>query len=562
MTGPEGPDYTHLHGLDGLGGEVYARWVRVAIVVVLIGYSVVTLADVLVLRTQDRWFALVTQGVTVLAALAALLLSYRGKVSLAAGLTLAAVWVELHSSLPISGLNATSLIVMPVLVCAGGMLGGGRAGYAMAAITAVTIPIVTVAGTLLRGEPVGFSPSGAYLWVITTASMFAAAALVQLGLESFGRVLAGAQAGERRMANLQQYAPDGMVATDQDGRIVSVNPRAEALLRSVRGTLVGRSLAQILQGVCEDDGAASAWFDLAAEPGAATRVLRMRRDDGEPVYLEALVTPLPWADGSTGLLLTLRDVTEQERAAANERELRTQLEHSQRLEAVGRLAGGVAHEFNNLLTVVGGAAELLLADGKGTQGDLAAEILAAKVRGSNLTRQLLAFARKDLVKPRRLSLTEVVRELESLLRRFVSDEVALEVDLRWDTVPVLADQSQVEQVLVNLVVNAKDAVGARGTVTVGVAPGGTPRSFLDRSWTVPTSAVELWVEDSGSGMDTATQLRVFEPFFTTKPRGYGTGLGLATVHGIVSQNGGTIEVISEPGRGTAFLVRWPAADGA
>jgi PAS domain S-box-containing protein len=536
--------------------------VRIAILVALTGYGLVTVGDLLIFAGEDRSFALATKAMVLVAGIVALFLLTRGRVRMGAGVTLAAVWVELHSAFPLSGLNASSLIVMPVLVSAGGMLVGGRAGFALAGLTSVTMPAVAVAGMISRGEPIVFGASEAYLWVITVAAMFASASLVQLGLESFMRVLAGAQASERRMTNLQHHAHDGMVATDREGRIVSVNPRAEALIRSARGSLVGRSLAEALQGVCEDEEPWRWWSEISLEGGPVTRTLRGRDENGERLWLETQASLIPWADGSVGLQLTLRDITGQERAAENERALRAQLEHAQRLEAVGRLAAGVAHEFDDLLTVVGGAAELLLADAKGAQAELAADILAAKLRGAALTRQLLAFARKDRVQPRCLSLTGVVRDLEPLLRRFVPDGVALDLDLTTETAAVVADQSQVEQVLVNLVVNARDAVGTRGVVTVGVTGAGEQRSFLDRTWRVAPETVELWVEDSGCGMDAQTRARVFEPFFTTKPRGHGAGLGLSTVHGIVSQNGGTLEVMSEPGKGAVFLVRWPVSPEA
>jgi PAS domain S-box-containing protein len=556
------PDYSRLKGMDDLGGDVYVRWVRIAILVVLVGYGLTTVADLLVFEAQGRSWALVTKGGTMAAAVAALYLVSHGRARLAAGLTLGAVWLELHAALPLSGLDASSLIVLPVLVSAGGMLVGGRAGYVMAGVTAVTVPAFALIGTLVRGDQVALSPGATYLWVITSVCMFAAAALVQLGLESFARVLTGARASEDRMANLQRHAPDGMVATDEDGRIVSLNPRAEALLAAPGASLIGRPLREAFATVCDEDDAPDRWLDPSSDAFAATQTLRMRDGSGARLLIEAQSTPVPWADGSVGHQLTLRDVTEQERAAANERILRAQLEHSQRLEAVGRLAGGVAHEFNNLLTVVGGAAELLLVDSKGPAAELAAEILAAKVRGATLTKQLLAFARKDLVQPRRLSLTAVVGELEPLLCRFVSENVRLRLDLTAETAAVVADQAQVEQVLVNLVVNARDAIRGRGDVTVGVAAGGAERSFRERTWVVPRETVELWVEDTGSGMDEETRAHLFEPFFTTKPRGDGTGLGLAMVHGIVSQNGGSLEVLSEPDHGTVFLVRWPVSPGA
>ncbi len=232
--------------------------------------------------------------------------------------------------------------------------------------------------------------------------------------------------------------------------------------------------------------------------------------------------------------------------------LHAQLEQAQKMEAVGRLAGGVAHDFNNLLTVIGAGAEFLKESADPMVRDLADEIAAAQERGARLTRQLLAFARRDVTQPRSVDLCHVVTELEPLMRKLAGAQAPLRLDLAgpaW----IVADPGQVEQILLNLVANARDAMPEGGTLTVAVA---TAAAGYERP---PAGFVVLRVEDTGTGMTEAVRAHIFEPFFTTKPRGRGTGLGLPMVHGIVTQNGGRVDVDSEPGRGTAVKVFWPEA---
>jgi signal transduction histidine kinase len=311
-----------------------------------------------------------------------------------------------------------------------------------------------------------------------------------------------------------------------------------------------------------DAGDWSAETLIRTAPEDDVRALRLLSPDGNLRWAECTVGVVAWDDGSSGLQVVLRDVTERRHAEEAQQLLRSQLEHAQRLEAVGRLAGGVAHEFNNILTIVGGAAELLASEDDGEVQVLAREIVAAKGRGASLTKQLLSFARKDLIQPRRMGLCESVGDMEALLRRFLTERIHFTLALAESSPQVVADRAQVEQVIVNLVLNAKDAISGDGSVTVGVADAGTERAWADATeWTVEPGTVELWVEDDGRGMDADTRARIFEPFFTTKPRGQGTGLGLATVHGIVIQNGGRIRVLSEPGVGTSVMVVWPTATG-
>jgi nitrogen-specific signal transduction histidine kinase/CheY-like chemotaxis protein len=239
-----------------------------------------------------------------------------------------------------------------------------------------------------------------------------------------------------------------------------------------------------------------------------------------------------------------------------------QLRQAQKMEAIGRLAGGVAHDFNNLLMAIRGYAELLvqeLGEGDDRRND-AEEILKAADRAAGLTRQLLAFSRRQVITQQAVALDQVVENTKNMLERLIGEEVRLETEVWPGLTPVLADSTQVEQILVNLVVNARDAIAGSGTITIelrniefdniGVAahPGLKPGDY-----------VEMSVTDNGSGMDAETAAKIFEPFFTTKENGKGTGLGLATVYGIVQQNSGAIEVQSNIGHGTTFFIYLPVA---
>ncbi len=258
-------------------------------------------------------------------------------------------------------------------------------------------------------------------------------------------------------------------------------------------------------------------------------------------------------DGTPSILAFGVDISEKESAEEEQRLLQAQLQHAQKMEAVGLLAGGVAHDFNNLLTVIGGCGEILMEIGDEEVRELTQEILDSQERGAALTQQLLAFARRDIIQAEDLSLPEVLRGMEVLIRRVLTERVQLRMDLQEGAV-VRADRGQLEQVVLNLAANAKDAMPDGGTLTIrvgGEGGGGDVRDFGEY--------VALTLSDTGQGMDAKTLERVFEPFFTTKPRGKGTGLGLSTVHGIVSQNGGRIVVESEPGVGTTIRILWPAA---
>ncbi len=279
---------------------------------------------------------------------------------------------------------------------------------------------------------------------------------------------------------------------------------------------------------------------------------------GEKRHLLVSAHPMRNVDGEQyGVVSTFHDITAG-------RELEEQLRQSQKMEAVGRLAGGVAHDFNNMLAVVNGYSQLLLSR---PDLDSAAklqlrEIQQAGERAASLTGQLLAFSRKQVVAPRRLDLRAVLSNMGGMLRRLIGEDVQLVTSPKGEPVAMVADPGQIEQVLLNLVVNARDAMPRGGTLVIETEVVEVdPTQMESHSGVTPGRYALLAVSDTGHGMDHATQQRVFEPFFTTKPAGTGTGLGLSTVYGIVKQWGGHLRLNSEPGRGTTFRIYFPLAEG-
>ncbi len=259
------------------------------------------------------------------------------------------------------------------------------------------------------------------------------------------------------------------------------------------------------------------------------------------------------------------DITEQKQAEETRAILEAQLLQAQKLESIGRLAGGIAHDFNNLLSAIIGFGEILKLDLPADNhcGAYVGEILKAADRGATLTKQLLAFSRKQILQPRVLNLNDVVRDLETMLRRLIGENIDLKVSLRPELGCLKADPSQIEQVIVNLALNARDAMPEGGKLTIETA-----NIDLDETYTIhhksvnPGPYVLLAASDTGHGMQPETLPHIFEPFYTNKQHGKGTGMGLATVYGIVKQSGGDIWVYSEPGKGSIFKIYLPRVEAA
>jgi len=360
----------------------------------------------------------------------------------------------------------------------------------------------------------------------------------------------------RRLEALLNNIPDLAWMKDERSRYIAVNEAFARFVGRTRREIVGRTdfdlfdteLARRFQ---EEDAAAMRTGETVH------RTDRFPALGGQILLFDTITAPIRDGSGdATGTAGIARDMTEHRR-------LEERLLHSQKMEAIGRLAGGVAHDFNNLLTTILGFSGLVL-DQLAPDDRLRPEIEEihrAGERAAALTRQLLAFSRKQIVEPTVLDLNAVVSDAIKMLRRLIGEDVELEVRLQERLGAVRADRGQIEQVLVNLAVNARDAMeqGGRLAIETRDAPGYVP--YRSEGEGLPAAPyVLLAVSDSGAGMDSETRRRIFEPFFTTKGPGKGTGLGLATVYGIVKQSGGDIWVESEPGRGTKFSVYLPRVD--
>jgi two-component system cell cycle sensor histidine kinase/response regulator CckA len=285
---------------------------------------------------------------------------------------------------------------------------------------------------------------------------------------------------------------------------------------------------------------------------------RMRHKDGSWRTLESTVSAIRNSDGKVEkLVIVNRDITDRKR-------LEEQFRQVQKMEAIGRLSGGIAHDFNNLLGVIIGYSEILQenTDPNDPSAGCIDEVLRAGVRAASLTRQLLAFSRQQVLEPTVLDLNTVVSDMEKMLRRLIGEDVELNTLLNHELGRVKADQGQIEQVILNLAVNARDAMPNGGKLTIQTA-NITMEEVDTRRYPYPFKTgryVLLTVADTGMGMDSATRARIFEPFFTTKEKGKGTGLGLATVYGVVKQSDGYIEVHSEPNAGTLFKIYLPVVE--
>ena len=366
-------------------------------------------------------------------------------------------------------------------------------------------------------------------------------------------VLGGLEAGLR---SIVQNSPYGIYRFDMDGRILMVNP---ALVRMLGYDSEADLLASPINISLDPNTSAQIDMHMQNQRQFDTAEVELGRKDGKRIAVRLSGRPVRDKHGVVSCFdVFVEDVTEKQM-------LEAQLRLSQRLESVGQLAGGVAHDFNNILTVIHGESELLL-DRLSQEDPLhcrAYEIKKAAERAASLTHQLLAFSRKQVLEPRMLDLNAVIADMERMLRSVIGEDINLVTILEPTLGRVKADPGQIEQVMMNLVVNARDALPKGGKLTIETGNADLDDANVGRYpyHVAPGRYVMLAVGDTGSGMDPETQSRIFEPFFTTKRKGKGTGLGLATVYGIVKQSGGYIWVSSELGRGTMFKIYLPLVVG-
>jgi two-component system, cell cycle sensor histidine kinase and response regulator CckA len=365
--------------------------------------------------------------------------------------------------------------------------------------------------------------------------------------------LAQLEAELRQQAHIVDTISDAVIVMgiEGDGRVIDWNPAAERIFGYTKAEMLGKPLRIIsaADNVAELERGLTEAFK---HEGRWAGELPFVRKDGVHGVADVIVAVQRGANGRASSIISVsRDVTERKR-------LEAQLQQAQKMEAVGRLAGGIAHDFNNMLTAVKGYTEFLLEDID--QSDVrrtdVQEIAKAADRAASLTRQLLAFSRKQVLQPRPLDLNEVVDGMEKMLRRLIGEDVQIVTRLAPELRLVEADPSQIEQVVMNLAVNARDAMPDGGTLAIE-----TTNETLERvepDWAIqPGAYVLLAITDTGIGMDEQIRAQIFEPFFTTKPVGKGTGLGLSTVYGIIKQSGGHVSVVSEPGQGSTFKVYLP-----
>jgi PAS domain S-box-containing protein len=373
---------------------------------------------------------------------------------------------------------------------------------------------------------------------------------------------------EARKAAFFQSALDCIITIDHNGLILEFNPAAEATFGYASGAVLGKPMAELIipPSLREKHHRGMARYLATGEgPVLGKRIeITAMRADGTEFPVELSITPIGMG-GVPTFTASIRDISERKKAEQDKLLLEQQLRQAQKMEAIGQLTGGIAHDFNNMLTVILGYSELMLRSLRSDDPmrSEVEQVQEAGVRASLLTRQLLAFSRKQVLDPKVLDLNAVLTNIDRMLQRVIGEDIDLVTMPAPGLGRVKVDPGQIEQVIMNLAVNARDAMPQGGKLTIETANVELDNAYARKHVSVrPGSYVMLAVSDTGCGMDAETQARIFEPFFTTKEVGKGTGLGLSTVYGIVKQSDGNIWVYSEPGRGTTFKVYLPIVEGA
>ena len=438
---------------------------------------------------------------------------------------------------------------------------GGMAALEILRHEAPDIPLIVVTGSLDEETAAACIKAGAADYVLKTNLLrlpsAVRGALARAQSEADKRAAETAlRVSEQRFRALVEQSWDAVALFGADGAILYGSPATTRLLGYDLAEFVGRNAFEFIHPD-DQQGVVARLTEVMAQPRARVGVAaRVRHKNGNWRHLEGVFTNL-LDDPTVGAIVNnYRDVTER-------RNLEEQVILAQKMEAVGRLAGGVAHDFNNILTAIGGYADLLLADlpEQDRRRHDVEEIHRSAQRAAGLTQQLLAFSRRQVMQPKVVDLNALVTDIEKMLRRLIGEDVLFATVLHPRVGNVRADPGKLEQVIVNLAVNARDAMPDGGRLTIETQNVELDESYVAEHPSVaPGCYVLLSVSDTGVGIDEETRAHIFEPFFTTKARGKGTGLGLATAYGIVNQTGGHIWPYSEPGRGTTMRVYLPRVD--
>jgi two-component system cell cycle sensor histidine kinase/response regulator CckA len=429
------------------------------------------------------------------------------------------------------------------------------------------VPFILITGSMTEEVAVECMKEGAHDYILKTSLKRLPSAVLN-ALEKTRtehekmKAVAALNRSEKLYHLIAENTSDLISMLDAGGNYVYASPSFKEVLGYAPEDLLGQSCFSLIHP--DDREEANHRFAQSLALGKRERVeFRFKHSDGDWRTFESVEN---WICDSEGrpqrAILVSRDLTERKQAEKALRDSEEQLRQSQKLEAVGQLAGGVAHDFNNLLTVITGYSDIVMrriGEGDPNHSKIE-EIKRAADRAASLTRQLLAFSRKQVLQPKVFNLNDLVADMGKMLRRLIGEDIELATTLTGDVAQINADPGQIEQVLMNLVVNARDAMPGGGKITIETAHVEIDKAYAGMHVAVqPGPYAMLAVSDTGSGMDADTRKHIFEPFFTTKEQGKGTGLGLSMVYGIVKQSGGNIWVYSEPDQGTVFKIYLPTA---
>ena len=495
-------------------------------------------------------------GPVSLIAIAILVMLRAGRVASAVKFGTTAIWLTITLSLiNLGGMSSRASDGYVVLVVAAAIVWSVRAATVFGAMSIVAMLAIQVADntgmiptTQLAVSPLQMAFTTSALIVVVLVCMV----VQQRDLKSKERMV---RANEARIVALVQHSPDSLVFMDDRGIVQFMNHASEKLSGYSLSECFGMRFSELpMFPPPAREHVWKAFLALVqgqADPGPRRAVIMHK--NGHPVPVEVNSHRVQLNDGTVGVEYTIRDFSERVRAEQAAAKLDEQLREAQKMETIGRLAGGVAHDFNNLLTVIMGQSELLLLQELAAQPkSQVAQILKAADRARVLTQQLLAYARRQVVTPRRMSANAAIADLKGLLESLAGRLVKIDVSLDDNCGQIRIDPSQLDQLLTNLVANARDAMPEGGTITICTkripSVGGS------------NEKIEIIVHDNGTGISDEVKAKMFEPFFTTKGPGHGTGLGLAVVEGVVIQNGGTVAVDSRLGVGTTFRLMFPVSN--